>query len=53
LKIGALADFLRSLPPGDIVAAVLYLSGETPQGRIGIGFAALKSASATRAGDEI
>jgi len=54
LKIGALADFLRSLPPGDIVAAVLYLSGETPQGRIGIGFAALKSASATpAAGDEI
>lgn len=52
-KVRALADFLSSLPRGDIEAAVLYLSGETPQGRIGIGFAALKSAAAaTRAASD-
>jgi DNA ligase-1 len=48
-KIRALADFLSSLPREDIDAAVLYLSGETPQGRVGIGFAALKAAAAATA----
>jgi DNA ligase-1 len=48
-KVRALADFLSSLPREDIDAAVLYLSGETPQGRIGIGFAALKAAAAAPA----
>jgi DNA ligase-1 len=46
-KVRALADFLRALPPEDIETAVMYLSGETPQGRIGIGFASLNTASAT------
>ncbi len=44
-KVRTLADFLRSLPPDEIGTAVLYLSGETPQGRIGIGFASLKDAA--------
>jgi DNA ligase-1 len=52
-KVRALADFLRSLPPDEIETAVLYLSGETRQGRIGIGFASLKAAaSAAAAGAE-
>jgi DNA ligase 1 len=45
-KVRALAEYLESLPPEEIEPAVLYLSGETPQGRIGIGFASLKAASA-------
>jgi DNA ligase 1 len=48
-KVRVLADFLRSLPPEDIETAVLYLSGETPQGRIGIGFASLKAAASAAA----
>jgi DNA ligase-1 len=46
-KVRTLADFLQALPVQDIENAVMYLSGETPQGRIGIGFAALGTASAT------
>ena len=41
-KVRALADFLRTLPPGDIETAVMYLAGETRQGRIGIGFEAAR-----------
>ncbi len=48
-KVRALAGLLRSLPPHDIETAVLYLSGDTPQGRIGIGFASLKAAAAAPA----
>ncbi len=48
-KVRALADFLSSLPREDIDTAVLYLSGDTPQGRIGIGYASLKAAAATAA----
>ena len=48
-KVRALADFLSTLPPEDIDTAVLYLSGDTPQGRIGIGYASLKAAAATAA----
>jgi DNA ligase-1 len=48
-KVRALADLLRSLPPEDVETAVLYLSGDTPQGRIGIGFASLQAAAATPA----
>jgi DNA ligase 1 len=45
-KVRELATFLRALPPGEIALAVRYLSGEIPQGRIGIGYSVLKSAAA-------
>ena len=48
-KVRALADFLRSLPPEDVETAVLYLAGETPQGRIGIGFVSLQAAAGASA----
>ncbi len=44
-KVRELATFLRGLPPGEIDTAVHYLSGELPQGRIGIGYAALRTAA--------
>ncbi len=40
-----LAGFLKTLQPGEVDTAVLYLSGETPQGRLGIGFASLEPAA--------
>jgi len=45
-KVRELATFLRSLPPDEIDTAVHYLSGELPQGRIGIGYSVLKAAAA-------
>ena len=45
-KVRELATFLRALSPGEIATAVHYLSGEIPQGRIGIGYSVLKSAAA-------
>jgi len=45
-KVGALAEFLRALPNEDVGIAVHYLSGETPQGRSGIGYALLQQAAA-------
>ena len=42
-----LAALLRSLQPQEIETAVMYLSGDLPQGRIGIGYAALKAAAAS------
>src|ERR1700678_3178225 len=36
-KVRELAALLRTLPPEEIETAVLYLSGDTRQGRIGIG----------------
>jgi DNA ligase 1 len=45
-KVGELATLLRMLPPEEIETAVLYLSGDTPQGRIGIGYRALQEAAA-------
>jgi DNA ligase 1 len=50
-KIRALAECLRSLPPEEIETAVLYLSGDIAQGRMGVGFAALKEASAAGGAD--
>src|SRR5580693_8990274 len=44
-KVRELATFLRALPPEEIETAVHYLSGEIPQGRIGIGYSVLKSAA--------
>jgi DNA ligase 1 len=43
-KVRELAAFLRALPPEEVETAVHYLSGEIPQGRIGIGYSVLKSA---------
>jgi DNA ligase-1 len=44
-KVGELAGFLKSLPPGEVCAAVHYLSGQTPQGRLGVGYSALEPAT--------
>lgn len=44
-KVRALASFLAMLPADEIEIAVHYLSGELPQGRIGIGYSALRASS--------
>ena len=46
-KVRELATLLAQLSPGEIGPAVQYLSGEMPQGRIGIGPAAVGRAAAT------
>src|ERR1700688_4878998 len=48
-KVRELAAFLKSLAPEEIETAVLYLSGETSQGRIGIGYSTLQAAAAETA----
>ena len=48
-KVGRLAAFLRRIGADDVETAVAYLCGRLPQGRIGIGFAALRDAGATPA----
>src|SRR5262249_25610591 len=45
-KLRALADCLRALAPDEIAIAVAWLSGELPQGRIGLGWAQLRDAGA-------
>ena len=45
-KLEELAAFLRTLPADEIGIAADYLSGEIPQGRIGIGYATLQAAAA-------
>ena len=45
-KIDALAECLRRLDPPEIALGVAYLSGDTRQGRIGVGYATLKDALA-------
>lgn len=45
-KVRELAAFLRSLSPDELGAAVHYLSGDTIQGRSGIGYSTLQSAAA-------
>jgi DNA ligase 1 len=49
-KVRELAELLRSLAPEEIAIGVSYLSGELPQGRIGVGYAALQSSAAAAAG---
>jgi DNA ligase 1 len=44
-KVRELAACLRAVEPNEIDTAVHYLSGEIPQGRFGIGYAALRKAS--------
>ena len=43
-KIDALAECLRRLDVSEIALGVAYLSGDTRQGKIGIGYASLKDA---------
>jgi DNA ligase-1 len=45
-KVRELAALLRSLAPDEIEISVHYLSGDTPQGRSGIGYSTLKNAAA-------
>src|SRR5260370_1167929 len=45
-KIDALAEYLRRLDASEIALGVAYLSGDTRQGKIGIGYATLKDALA-------
>ncbi len=40
---------MKTLAPDEVDTAVLYLSGETPQGRLGVGFASLEPAALTPA----
>ena len=49
-KIRELAALLPSLAADELETAVHYLSGELPQGRIGLGYAALHSAATSAAG---
>ena len=44
-KVRELAGFLKSVAPAEVDTAVHYLAGETPQGRIGIGYSALEPAA--------
>jgi DNA ligase-1 len=44
-KIAALAELLRQVEPADIETAVAFLSGTTVQGRVGVGYAGIASAS--------
>ncbi len=44
-KVRELAAFLLSLPPDELETAVHYLSGDIPQGRIGIGYSTLQAAA--------
>jgi DNA ligase-1 len=45
-KVAALAELLRRLARDEIEIAVAYLSGETRQGKLGLGYAALREARA-------
>jgi len=50
-KVRELAAFLKALPHEEIETAVHYLSGETPQGRIGIGYSTLQAAASKAPAD--
>jgi DNA ligase-1 len=45
-KVRELAALLRALAPAEIGIGTLYLTGETAQGSIGLGYAALQEAAA-------
>jgi DNA ligase-1 len=49
VKVSELAALLKMLTPDEIDTGVHYLSGEIPQGKIGIGYAAVRAAAATPA----
>jgi DNA ligase-1 len=46
-KVSELAALLKILAPEEIDLGVHYLSGELPQGKIGIGYAAVRTAAST------
>ena len=48
VKIDTLAQCLRRLDASEISLGVAYLSGDTPQGKVGIGYATLKDALAAK-----
>jgi len=50
-KVRELAAFLKTLAPEEIDAAAHYLSGEIPQGSIGIGYSTLKKAASEAAAE--
>jgi DNA ligase-1 len=50
-KVRELSALLRSLAPEEIDTGVHYLSGEIPQGKIGVGFSAVRAASSAAASD--
>ena len=49
VKVHELAALLKSLAPGEIGIGVHFLSGEITQGKIGVGYAAVRAAAATPA----
>ena len=51
-KVRELASFIEGLPASEIELAVNYLSGEIPQGKIGIAYKPLHAAAATQAAAE-
>jgi DNA ligase 1 len=51
VKVRELSSLLRSLAPEEIDIGVHYLSGEIPQGKIGVGFSAVREAASTAAAD--
>jgi DNA ligase-1 len=51
VKVRELSSFLRALGQAEIETGVHYLSGEIPQGKIGVGFAAVRAAASTEAAD--
>ena len=51
-KVRELAGFLKTLHAEEIENAVLYLAGETPQGKIGITYKSLREAASTAAAAE-
>ncbi len=46
-KVERIADCLRAAAPEEVAVAVAYLSGELPQGTIGVGWAALRETPAS------
>jgi DNA ligase 1 len=51
VKVRELSALLRALAPDEIDTGVHYLSGEIPQGKIGVGYAAVRAAASTAAAD--
>jgi DNA ligase-1 len=49
VKVQELAALLKSLAPGEVGIGVHFLSGEITQGKIGVGYAAVRAAAATPA----
>jgi DNA ligase 1 len=51
-KVREIATFLKTLAADEIDTAVHYLSGEIPQGRIGIGYSTLQTAASNSPANE-